>query len=267
MLSAAEDGGTAEPPATRRRMTRRGGRIGGRRAAPTPTPSESNRRTATASLWTVGAFAVLAVLATDALTLRFEAVQSWRYAWPLLGALYVASGATGLMASQRIDEGSDDRDAIKRKETTFLASPDGNDPPSATMPFLGFNGRCTNTLSVVAGTGLMAGGYVDAFFPVWYTSPDVLGTRAGLESDSAAVLLLLTLVGVLTGYVEKRNLSLSHGARETERRRTMVGRKGEDSDGFGIVGGLCLGILCAQLWEMGVATFYSWGEMMNAIAL
>jgi uncharacterized membrane protein len=40
--------------------------------------------------------------------------------------------------------------------------------------------------------GLAIGGIIDAFFPVYHSSPNLL-VEAGLESDSAALLFLVTI--------------------------------------------------------------------------
>lgn len=90
------------------------------------------------------------------------------------------------------------------------------------------------TASVLGGVGLLMGGWMDAFCPVWYSSPDLLGTRTGLESDSATLLLLLTV-----GVMSRMKLSVE---------RIFV-----------------FAVLCAQLYEMGSYTFSAWGEWLWSI--
>merc|ERR1712238_550337 len=55
-----------------------------------------------------------------------------------------------------------------------------------------FHVKWTGLVEVIAGLGLLVGGAFDALAPVWYTSPNLF-TAAGLDSDSAAALLLLSI--------------------------------------------------------------------------
>ena len=109
----------------------------------------------------------------------------------------------------------------------------------------------------MAGLGVLIGGYMDAFFPVWYTSPDLLGTRAGIEADSAAILLMLTVCGIFSNlgrYATSGNLT-----RRDDEKPELV-------NNVRIPPWAVAAILCTQLWEIASPTFYSWGELLGIVA-
>ena len=238
-------------------------RIGGRRfslsTADTMQSSPSNidlARTAVA----ITAAALLSVLLVDDITLRFETVQEWRYAWPLIGALYVASGLWSLFpVSDKADSNKeqgilDVLGKATREVSSFV--------PLASTPVVG-------VLATLAGVGVLAGGFIDAFFPVWYTSPDLLGTRAGIEADSAAILLILT-VGEVSGNLSHYCLDNNggnvggrkeHGSMQAGGSNEIISLKAFRFPSWALVV-----VLCTQLWEIASSTFYSWGELLGVVS-
>ena len=220
-------------------------RIGGRRISlsdadsttttPTLVPSIDVLRTALS----ITAATVISILLVDEVTMRFETIQEWRYAWPLIGSLYVASGLSPFLSTSN----ADDEDSLQ--ETVRQVS--------AVVPLP--SNRLVSTVAALSGVGVLIGGYMDAFFPVWYTSPDVLGTRAGIEADSAAILLILTIFSTL------RNI-------DTYRRLEHTGAENGESllGGFQFPSWAVDVVLCTQLWEISAPTFYSLGEMLGIVS-
>lgn len=145
----------------------------------------------------------------ETLTMQLEAIQTWRYMWPLVGLVYIV--APFLYSAMQNDTNNLTR---KQEEgaidTRMVAS----------------------LVSILGGVGLLVGGYMDAFFPVWYSSPDLFGTRTGLESDSAAILLLLTS-------------SVISRLKHLSMQQIVVSA-----------------VLLAQLYEMGSYTFTAWSEWL-----
>ena len=180
---------------------------------------------------TITAATVLSVFLVDSITMRFETVQDWRYAWPLVGTLYVVTGMSSWFG-----------DSITLKDTT--------DQLASMVPL--HSNRWARGFAALAGIGVLAGGFIDAFFPVWYTSPDLLGTRAGIEADSAAILLTLT-VGSIAINIDDYCSTLS---RESE---------DEEANALELPSWTLAVVLCTQLWEIASATFYSWGELLGIV--
>ena len=222
-------------------------RVGGRRLsslankAEQPAPSSVDvARTAV----TIAAATVLSVLLVDDITMRFETVQDWRYAWPLVGTLYVVTGMSSWFRTNSNRE-SGALDTVK----------DTTDQLTSIVPLP--SNRWVRGLAALAGVGLLVGGYMDAFFPVWYTSPDLLGTRAGIEADSAAILLMLTVGSIATNV--NKYCSLKMGQNDNDILDL-------DENALDFPSWTVAVVLCAQLWEIASATFYSWGELLGIVS-
>eukprot|EP00560_Eucampia_antarctica_P001924 CAMPEP_0197833018 /NCGR_PEP_ID=MMETSP1437-20131217/17290_1 /TAXON_ID=49252 ORGANISM="Eucampia antarctica, Strain CCMP1452" /NCGR_SAMPLE_ID=MMETSP1437 /ASSEMBLY_ACC=CAM_ASM_001096 /LENGTH=290 /DNA_ID=CAMNT_0043436747 /DNA_START=19 /DNA_END=891 /DNA_ORIENTATION=+ len=111
------------------------------------------------------------------ITMKYEWVQTWRYTWPLLGAIYVAAGATHFTLQ---DAYENIFPSPKAWGIWYLpGSPE-------------FHVKWTGVAEALGGLGLCIGGALDAFAPVSFTSPNIL-SEAGILSDSAAALLILTV--------------------------------------------------------------------------
>jgi len=238
-------------------------RIGGRRRSLSSGDTIADTMQSTSSnadiartLLGITAATVLSVFLVDDITMRFETVQEWRYAWPLIGTLYVASGLSFLL--------SDSGEYGKNKEhgrSNIIA--DAAHEISSFVPLA--SNRIVYGLAALAGVGVLVGGFIDAFFPVWYTSPDLLGTRAGIEADSAAILFILTVAGIVrnisdycwdsgdVGEVEDVGSMHAVGSNLTSRKAQLP------SWALAVV-------LCTQLWEIASPTFYSWGELLGIVS-
>lgn len=222
-------------------------RVGGRRLtglvnkAEQPAPSNMDvARTAV----TITAATVLSVLLVDDITMRFETVQDWRYAWPLVGTLYVVTGMSSWVGTN------------KNNESGVLGNlEDTTDQLTSIVPLP--SNRWVRGLAALAGVGVLAGGYMDAFFPVWYTSPDLLGTRAGIEADSAAILLLLTVGSIATNINKYCSLKLERNDNDDSE---------SNSNALELPSLTVAVVLCTQLWEIASATFYSWGELLGIVS-
>ena len=191
-------------------------------------------------------------------------MQEWRYTWPSLGIVYVISG----LSSVRISES--DINKQQRNENSGVAEYGGAE--RGILNTLGDNIRSLSTyvpipndpilggLAALAGVGVLVGGYIDAFFPVWYTSPDLLGTRAGIEADSAAILLIMTIYGVLSNI---GRYTISSG--NDEYASVMKDNENDNLSSIQFPSWAVAVVLCSQLWEIASATFYSWGEMLGIV--
>mmetsp|Transcript_21793 Transcript_21793/g.22166 ORF Transcript_21793/g.22166 Transcript_21793/m.22166 type:complete len:259 (-) Transcript_21793:4-780(-) len=105
----------------------------------------------------------------DGLLRDYEVFQSWRYLWPLVGAVYAWDGAASLFPEIQFPPFSPlASETIKRA-------------------------RFVSLLTLLAGIGLVIGGAADALLPVYITGPNLF-TSAGLGPDSAAFLLLMTVL-------------------------------------------------------------------------
>lgn len=124
--------------------------------------------------------------------MNYEWVQTWRYTWPLLGVIYAAAGVTHFTLE----------DAYVNIYPSKGAWGFWNLPGSPK-----FHVQWTGVAEILGGVGLLIGGAFDAFAPVWGNCPNVI-TSAGIGSDAAAGLLLLTLV------VSPANIFMyTHGAK------------------------------------------------------
>ena len=238
-------------------------RIGGRRISALAEDAQSSSIVNAKTALSITAATILAVLLIDDITMRFETVQEWRYTWPSLGVVYVISGLSSVRRSESnikkqqrnansgVVEYGADRGMLKtlggniRSLSAYVPIP--NDP------ILG-------GLAALAGVGVLVGGYIDAFFPVWYTSPDLLGTRAGIEADSAAILLIMTIYGVFSN-IGRYNIS----SRNVEYASIMKDNENDNLSSIQFPSWAVAVILCSQLWEIASATFYSWGEMLGIV--
>jgi uncharacterized membrane protein len=126
------------------------------------------------------------------ITMQYEWVQTWRYTWPFLGAIYAAAGVTHFTLQDAYENVYPQKGAWG---IWFLpGSPE-------------FHVKWTGVAEILGGLGLMIGGLYDAFAPVYTDCPNLI-TSAGILSDSAAALLLLTIV------VTPANIYMyTHGAR------------------------------------------------------
>ena len=220
-------------------------RVGGRRltslANKAEQPAPSNMDVARTAI-TIAAATVLSVLLVDDITMRFETVQDWRYAWPLVGTLYVVTGMSSWFRTN------------SNKESVLGKLKDITDQLTSIVPLP--SNRWVRGLAALAGVGVLVGGYMDAFFPVWYTSPDLLGTRAGIEADSAAILLMLTVGSIATNV--NKYCSLKMGQNDNDNLDL-------DENVLDFPSWTVAVVLCTQLWEIASATFYSLGELLGIV--
>jgi len=180
-----------------------------------------------------GIFAVLGVGSSvlssflEDITLKYEWVQTWKYTWPLLGVIYAAAGATHFTLQEAYENIYPQRGAWG---IWYL-------PGSPA-----FHVKWSGVAEVLGGAGLCIGGVLDAFAPVWFTSPNVL-TSAGIGSDSAAALLLLTIA------VTPANIYMyTHGA------KLPIDGPEVPIAGHAIRGIMQI-VLFALLYQMGEGTF------------
>lgn len=101
----------------------------------------------------------------EQLLIQFEWFQTWRYLWPLLGALF----------------------AIE----SVLPGKSSSGGEIHVLPFRNDN-LLWRLSAAIGGIGLIVGGAYDAFMPIWETGPNVL-TSAGIGQDSAMILLLISI--------------------------------------------------------------------------
>ena len=181
-------------------------------------------------------FAVLASLGAatipfsnflSSLTSQYEWVQSWRYTWPLLGVIYAAAGVTHFTLQEEYENIYPSQGAWG-----FWYLPGSKE----------FHVKWTGVAEILGGVGLLVGGAFDAFAPVYYSCPNIV-TNAGIGSDAAAGLLLLTAV------VTPANIFMyTHGAKLPM-----------DGPEVPIVGHFIRGImqvvLFGLLYQMGEGTF------------
>jgi uncharacterized membrane protein len=106
-----------------------------------------------------------------------------------------------------------------------------------------FHVQWTGIAEILGGVGLIIGGLYDAFMPVFGTMPNVI-TPAGIESEAAAGLLLLTAV------VTPANIFMyTHGAK-----LPMEGSEEVPVVGHAVRGVLQV-VLFGLLYQMGEGTF------------
>lgn len=159
--------------------------------------------------------------------MSYEWVQTWRYTWPLLGVIYAAAGVTHFTLQDAYEN------IYPQKGSWGLWYLPGSSE---------FHVKWTGVAEIVGGLGLVIGGLIDAFAPVYFDCPNVI-TNAGLLSDSAAGLLLLTIA------VTPANIYMfTHGARLPV-----------DGPEVPVVGhairGIMQVVLFGLLYEMGQGTF------------
>lgn len=234
-------------------------RIGGRRISlgdAQKTSSIDKAKTA----FSITAATILVVLFIDDITIRFETVQEWRYTWPSLGIVYVISGlSSALESGSKKQQRSENSSVVEYEANGGILNTLGGNIRSLSSYVPIPNDPVLGGLAALAGVGVLVGGYIDAFFPVWYTSPDLLGTRAGIEADSAAILLILTTYGVFSNIGRYTNSSRNVGfaiMKDTEK---------DNLSSIQFPSWAVAVILCSQLWEIASATFYSWGEMLDIV--
>ncbi|KAG7342414.1 hypothetical protein IV203_007507 [Nitzschia inconspicua] len=164
------------------------------------------------------------------LTTNFEWFQSFRYSWPLtLGLVFVAAGITHFTVSAEYKNIYPYRGAWGGL-WKLPGSPD-------------FHVAWTGVAELLGGLGLLVGGLIDWLEPVYVSSPNIV-TTAGLESDCAAALYLLTWA------VTPANIFMfTHGAKlpmEVERDIPVS---------FHAVRFVMQVVLLGFLYQMGEATF------------
>ena len=208
--------------------------LGGRLSLPTPPPVSSTTSITIPTAFGIIAASVVSVLFIDDITAKYEIVQAWRYSWPLIGTAYMVSGLSSIISSDSSD---------KKDYDLFY---DASQSINSIVPMI--RNRWVGTVSAVFGSGLLIGGCIDAFFPVWYTSPDLLGTRAGIEADSAAILLILTVGSFMKNYQKFTTI------------------KRDRNEGKFSPLWLPVVIVIVQLWEIASPTFYSFGEILSVLS-
>lgn len=199
-------------------------------------PSPSGINTLDESIQAAVFFGIFAVLgaSTAALssivgdaTAKYEWLQNWRYTWPLLGAIYAAAGVTHFTIQEEYEN------IYPAKGSWGIWYLPGSK---------GFHVQWTGVAEFLGGVGLLIGGAIDAFAPAYISSPNIV-TQAGIESDSAAGLFLLTLA------VTPANIYMfTHGAR--------LPKDGPEVPIAGhAVRGIFQVILLTMLYQMGLGTF------------
>ena len=161
------------------------------------------------------------------ITSQYEWVQTWKYSWPLLGLIYAAAGVTHFTLKDAYENVYPQKGAWG---IWYL-------PGTAD-----FHVKWTGVAEILGGVGLLIGGLYDAFAPVYTESP-ILLTSAGIGSDSAAALFLLTIA------VTPANIYMyTHGARLPV-----------DGPPVPVVGhavrGIMQVVLFGLLYQMGAGTF------------
>lgn len=161
------------------------------------------------------------------ITLNYDWVQTWRYTWPLLGAIYAAAGVTHFTLQEEYENIYPSKGAWG---FWYL-------PGSAA-----FHVQWTGVAEILGGVGLLIGGAYDVFMPVWGECPNVI-TSAGIGSDAAAGLLLLTAV------VTPANIFMyTHGAK--------LPMDGPEVPVVGhAIRGVMQVVLFGLLYQMGQGTF------------
>jgi len=163
----------------------------------------------------------------SSITTQYEWVQTWRYTWPLLGAIYVAAGLTHFTVQEEYENIYPSQGAWG---IWYL-------PGSKE-----FHVKWTGVAEILGGAGLLVGGAFDAFAPVYDTCPNIL-TSAGIGSDAAAGLLLLTAA------VTPSNIFMyTHGAK--------LPKDGPEVPVVGhFIRGVMQVVLFGLLYQMGEGTF------------
>jgi uncharacterized membrane protein len=164
------------------------------------------------------------------LTNQFEWFQSFRYSWPIaLGLVFMAAGVTHFTVAQEYKNIYPYRGAWGGLWEL---------PGSAD-----FHVAWTGVAELVGGTGLLAGGLIDWLAPVYLSSPNIV-TAAGLESDCAAALYLLTWA------VTPANIFMfTHGA------KLPMEVEGDVPISFHVVRFVMQVVLLGFLYQMGEGTF------------
>lgn len=199
-------------------------------------PSPSRVNTLPESLQAAVFFGIFAVLSASTAVLssvvgdataKYEWLQNWRYTWPLLGAIYAAAGVTHFTIQEEYEN------IYPAKGSWGIWYLPGSKE---------FHVKWTGVAEFLGGVGLLIGGTIDAFAPTYVSSPNVV-TQAGIGSDSAAGLFLLTLA------VTPANIYMfTHGAR--------LPKDGPEVPVAGhAVRGIFQVILLTMLYQMGLGTF------------
>jgi uncharacterized membrane protein len=187
----------------------------------------------------VGIFAAL-FLGTQAFssvltdwTAHYEWAQTFRYSWPVvLGAVFVAAGVTHFTVEDEYCN------IYPSRGTWGLWYLPGSPQ---------FHVQWTGVAEIFGGVGLLLGGAIDSpLFPVYFDSPNLLSSNAGLLSDSAAALCLLTLA------VTPANIYMyTHGARLPKEGPAVP-------ISFHVIRGAFQVVLLGLLYQMGEGTFDAW---------
>jgi uncharacterized membrane protein len=186
----------------------------------------------------VGIFAAL-FLGTQAFssvltdwTAQYEWLQNFRYSWPVLGAVFVAAGVTHFTVEDEYCN------IYPSRGTWGLWYLPGSPQ---------FHVQWTGVAEILGGVGLLLGGAMDSpLFPVYFDSPNLLSSNAGLLSDSAAALCLLTLA------MTPANIYMyTHGARLPKEGPAVP-------ISFHVIRGAFQIVLLGLLYQMGEGTFDAW---------
>jgi uncharacterized membrane protein len=114
----------------------------------------------------------------SSLTLQYEWFQGFRYSWPItLGLVFCLAGITHFTVVEEYKNIY----PYKGAWGGLWQLPGSSE----------FHVKWTGVAELVGGIGLLAGGLIDWLAPAYVSSPNII-TPAGLESDCAAALFLLT---------------------------------------------------------------------------
>jgi uncharacterized membrane protein len=168
----------------------------------------------------------------SSLTVNYEWLQSFRYSWPIvLGLVYMAAGVTHFTVADQY-----------KNIYPYQGAWGGlwKIPGSAD-----FHVAWTGVAELVGGLGLLVGGLIDWLaVPVYNISAPTIFTSAGLESDCAAALYLLTWT------VTPANIFMfTHGA------KLPMEVEGEIPILFHVVRFMMQVILLGFLYQLGEGTF------------
>ena len=131
----------------------------------------------------LGIFAALGISSVafssflDIITLKYEWVQTWRYTWPLLGAIYAIAGVTHFTVQKEYEN------IYPSKGAWGIWYLPGTPE---------FHVKWTGIAEILGGLGLLVGGAYDAFMPVFGECPNVI-TSAGIGSDAAGKIYVVYL--------------------------------------------------------------------------
>jgi uncharacterized membrane protein len=167
----------------------------------------------------------------SSLTVNYEWFQSFRYSWPIvLGLFYTTVGVTHFTHARQ-----------HKNIVPYRGAWGGlwKVPGSAE-----FHVAWTGVVEVVGGMGLLTGGLINLLAPSLYVSAPNIFTSAGLQSDCAAALY------VLTWAVTPANVySFTHGA------KIPIEREGDIAIWIHVVRFAIQVVFLGCMYQMGEGTF------------